>query len=497
MGDLPESATDSRERRFPVALAVAMVAVFTLLAMLGYLVYERARWFRQADEANLREWLDEARVYRKSLPDLIDELVKTYDRDGAGPTTVIKRREVADQFSRLADPTRMYENQLPLFPNIYLIELTFPTTGWDPIVWRSPLPRPRGQSVNTLIYSPLRGDDRARLRCVYRLHAFTAEQKAADEARTRQLWFLAGALFLAALSALLAWRQERAKLRALRSAEAAARAALTKEKRAAEIEKLAAEQFARASVAAGSYAHNIKNLLVRPNDLLARCMETQSLPDPQRAMLGEVRSTLGTVTERLQQILQTVRPDSAGIEKARLDLNELVRGLIGTWAELASEKWKLDLTAEMTEGTQGILADRSHLTQMLENLLFNARDATYERRAYLRDEARSESDTVARQKKIIEAAGWRGRVTVRTGPGPSLEVVDNGIGMTDEVVRRCLETHFSTKRGNALFEGLNAGSGLGLSFVTTVINSHGAKLAIESKPHAGTTFRITFASAES
>ena len=30
---------------------------------------------------------------------------------------------------------------------------------------------------------------------------------------------------------------------------------------------------------AGSYAHNIKNLLVRPNDLLARCIEADGV-DP-------------------------------------------------------------------------------------------------------------------------------------------------------------------------------------------------------------------------
>ena len=75
---------------------------------------------------------------------------------------------------------------------------------------------------------------------------------------------------------------------------------------------------------AGSYAHNIKNLLVRPNDLLARCLEADGLSRDQHAMLGEVRQTLGTVTERLQQILQTVRRDPSKAEVTRLDLNDLV-----------------------------------------------------------------------------------------------------------------------------------------------------------------------------
>src|SRR5262249_9403647 len=67
-----------------------------------------------------------------------------------------------------------------------------------------------------------------------------------------------------------------------------------------------------------------------------------------------------------------------------------------------------------------------------------------------------------------------------------------GIGMSEEIRRRCTETHFSTKRDNAVFEGFNAGMGLGLSFVTMVLDLHGASLEIDSRPLGGATFRVTF-----
>ena len=42
--------------------------------------------------------------------------------------------------------------------------------------------------------------------------------------------------------------------------------------------------YASIGIMAGSYAHNIKNLLVRPNDLLARCLEADGLsPRPDAA----------------------------------------------------------------------------------------------------------------------------------------------------------------------------------------------------------------------
>ena len=70
-----------------------------------------------------------------------------------------------------------------------------------------------------------------------------------------------------------------------------------------------------------------------------------------------------------------------------------------------------------------------------------------------------------------------------------LEVTDNGAGMTEEVRQRCTETHFTTKRDNAVYEGHSTGMGLGLSFVVAILEHHLGKLEIESHPLQGTTFR--------
>src|SRR5205085_5634941 len=136
--------------------------------------------------------------------------------------------------------------------------------------------------------------------------------------------------------------------------------------------------YASIGIMAGSYAHNIKNLLVRPNDLLARCLEANGLADDQTTMLQEVRETLGTVTERLQQILRTVRRDPSRAEMTRIDLNDLIADTGRTWEDLAREKWKLAVTATAAAESLTIEGDPSHLQQAVENLLFNARDATFE-----------------------------------------------------------------------------------------------------------------------
>src|SRR5262249_39114523 len=159
-------------------------------------------------------------------------------------------------------------------------------------------------------------------------------------------------------------------------------------------------------------------------------------------------------------------------ELRRMDLNEVARGLQRTWEELAADRWQLDLVVETAGEPVWVRADESHLNQAVENLLFNARDATFEMRNHLREKARHDGglDAAARRQALISAASWRGRVVVRArregGALPAvLEVEDNGAGMTEEVRRRCTETHFSTKRDNALYEGNSTGMGLGLSFV--------------------------------
>jgi signal transduction histidine kinase len=144
-----------------------------------------------------------------------------------------------------------------------------------------------------------------------------------------------------------------------------------------------------------------------------------------------------------------------------------------------------------------IEGDVSHLQQAVENLLFNARDATFEMRSHLREHARQINQADAPQMRValIEAAGWKGATVLRTrrdGDRAVLEVQDNGIGMTDEVRRRCTETHFSTKRDNAIYEGISTGMGLGLSFVVVILEHHGAQLEIESTPDHGALFRISF-----
>src|SRR5262249_5506539 len=153
-----------------------------------------------------------------------------------------------------------------------------------------------------------------------------------------------------------------------------------------------------------------------PSDLLSRCLENDGLSSDQAAMLGEVRQTLGTVTERLQEILRTVRRDPTRSQREGFELNGRVRDLTPTWGDLARDEGKMEIVLEPAVEALRIAGDPSHVQQAVENLLFNARDATFEMRNRLRDDARRGAalDSPARKNALIAAAGWRGQAVLCT-----------------------------------------------------------------------------------
>jgi len=107
--------------------------------------------------------------------------------------------------------------------------------------------------------------------------------------------------------------------------------------------------------------------------------------------------------------------------------------------------------------TPVILGDAAAIREMLTNLIFNAVDAMPEG-GTITMAARVDRDDVI------------------------LTVSDTGVGMSEEVRRRCFEPFFSTKDQH--------GTGLGLSLVHATVQRHRGTLSVDSTPGQGTTFVV-------
>jgi two-component system, NtrC family, sensor kinase len=82
--------------------------------------------------------------------------------------------------------------------------------------------------------------------------------------------------------------------------------------------------------------------------------------------------------------------------------------------------------------------------------------------------------------------GERGMLTLtsrRDGDGVAVEVEDNGAGIPPDVLSRIFDPFFTTKE-------IGKGTGLGLSISYKIVQEHGGKISVESKPGSGTKFTV-------
>jgi signal transduction histidine kinase len=132
-----------------------------------------------------------------------------------------------------------------------------------------------------------------------------------------------------------------------------------------------------------------------------------------------------------------------------------------------------------------VRTDSQKFEQILVNLLSNARYAVDKKQQ--RDPAFAKKISVSLSYKDItddELAAMRfSKSETTSNQVIILEVKDNGIGMNQDVLKRCFEPFFTTKE-------VGEGTGLGLSVTLGIIRELNFHLAIESREGEGAIFRV-------
>lgn len=203
---------------------------------------------------------------------------------------------------------------------------------------------------------------------------------------------------------------------------------------------------------------------------------SHQLNNPLAAILGyselvlrrnlevETRSMIEQIhrqAERCKQVLHSlsglVRRPAQGFYQ--VDINHLVREtLVLKAAELAANG--IEVLSHLHEGPLAVTADALGLQQVLLELLENARAAL---------ENKAGKRTVS-----VSTALSGGRVVI--------EVEDDGIGITEDVLGRVFEPFFTTDKEKK--------AGLGLTLCYSILQEHGGTIDLLSKAGKGTRVRL-------
>ena len=195
-------------------------------------------------------------------------------------------------------------------------------------------------------------------------------------------------------------------------------------------------------------------------DLLSE--EEELSPNARRraiAVLQRNAERLRLLVEDVQFVAQA-RAETMSMARAEVALDRVVLECV-EWVMPRAADLGLTLTVDAEPLTLGA-ADADRLAQAVDHLLSNALNYTLP----------------------------GGRVAVRVardGDEAVIEVADTGVGLSDEDAAQLFEHFF---RASNAVEGAVPGSGLGLSVVKAIVDLHGGRVAVDTKPGAGTTLRL-------
>lgn len=221
---------------------------------------------------------------------------------------------------------------------------------------------------------------------------------------------------------------------------------------------------------AGGVAHDFNNVLTGILGHVAYLKHVLPKPFSELESLAAIEEGSVKAAELTQQILNFSKTDASG-ELKNVDVDQLVSRI----SILIKSAIPSDIKLRIHPSDIGftVLGSEVHISQILINLIINARDA-------ISGGGFIDITSISRlsEDEVLEIFG-----SEPASPAyGALEVADTGSGMSDEVKQRLFEPYFTTKE--------QAGTGLGLATVNSIVTQLGGAIQVFSEQGQGTLFKI-------
>ncbi|WP_212525516.1 HAMP domain-containing sensor histidine kinase [Actibacterium sp. MT2.3-13A] len=216
------------------------------------------------------------------------------------------------------------------------------------------------------------------------------------------------------------------------------------------------EKLAALGEITAGVAHEINNpLAVIQGNLDVIHEDLGPAAEPLRTEFTLIQEQIQAISLLVTKLLRFTRPEEFEQEGAGLDPDQAVRSTLPLVQHILSNS-DIELVLDLAAGGE-VAMNETELQQVLVNLMINA------------IQAMPEGGTLSLRTRSDE-----GRLTI--------EVLDTGIGMDEELQARIFDPFFSTKR--------NEGTGLGLSITRDLVQRAGGDITVASAPGQGSCFRI-------
>jgi PAS domain S-box-containing protein len=224
---------------------------------------------------------------------------------------------------------------------------------------------------------------------------------------------------------------------------------------------------------AGGVAHDFNNFLTTILGYSDLLLDELGMKGEIASHIREIRGAAGRASALTGQLLAFSRKHP--LAPCVVDVNSLLTNLERSLLRLLGEN--ISVQCDFERGKEGMhtRVDPGQLTQIILNLVVNARDAMTDGGCLALETAAVTIEPTEDHECTSEQ--------LPAGDYVRISVTDNGSGMTDEVKQHLFEPFFTTKD-----EG--HGTGLGLATSYGIVRQSGGHICVESELGQGTTVRI-------
>jgi PAS domain S-box-containing protein len=224
---------------------------------------------------------------------------------------------------------------------------------------------------------------------------------------------------------------------------------------------------------AGGVAHDFNNFLTTILGYSDLLLDELGMKGEIADHISEIRNAAGRASVLTAQLLAFSRKHP--LAPCVLEVNSLITNLERSLLRLLGEDITVQCHLHRGKDDTHTKVDPGQLTQIILNLVVNARDAM------------PNGGCLALETSAVSVEASEDQELVSDEPSPGeyvcISVTDNGTGMSDEVKQHLFEPFFTTKD-----EG--RGSGLGLATSYGIVRQSGGHICVESELGKGTTVKI-------